>query len=87
MKAATKLLQRTGLLSDASMRGLLDLFQGQTNKVKYRKLRLNLATETHKNLKVLAKIDVPRYLSSVKLDYDRKVHEQAEFILTTTVTF
>ena len=87
VKAATEHLQRTGLLSDASMRGLLDLFQGKTNRIKSRKLRLNLTTEVHKNLKVLAKIHVPRYLSSGNIDYDRKVQEQTEYILTTTVTF
>ncbi len=87
MEAATELLQRTGLSGDANMRGLLDIFQGQNIRIKSRTLKLNLTTEVHRNLKVLANLKVPSYLASLEADYDRKVHEQTEYILTITVNF
>ncbi len=83
MEAATELLQRTGLSGDANMRGLLDIYI----RIKSRTLELNLTTEVHRNLKVLANLKVPSYLASLEADYDRKVHEQTEYILTITVNF
>ncbi len=87
VQAANEFLQQTGLSADTSMRGLLDIFQRQTNKIKSRKLELNLTTEAHRNLKVLANFNVPEFLTSLEIDYERKVHEQTEYTLTIAVEF
>ena len=87
VKAATELLQRTGLSGDANMRGLLNIFQGQNIKIKSRTLELNLTTEVHRNLKVLANLKVPKFLASLEADYDSKVQEQTEYTLNITVNF
>ena len=87
VKAATELLQRTGLSGDANMRGLLNIFQGQNIKIKSRTLELNLTTEVHRNLKILANLKVPKFLASLEADYDSKVQEQTEYTLNITVNF
>ena len=86
-EAATELLQRTGLSGDANMRGLLNVFQGQNIKMKSRTLELNLTTEVHRNLKVLANLKVPKFLASLEADHDSKVQEQTEYTLNITVNF
>ena len=85
VQAADEFLQRTGLSGDMSMRGLLDIFQRQSNKIKSRRIELNLTIEAHRNLKVLANLNVPRFLTSLEIDYERKVHEQTEYTLTLAV--
>ena len=86
-EAAAELLQRTGLSGDANMRGLLNIFKGQNIKIKSRTLELNLTTEVHRNLKVLANLKVPKFLASLEADYDSKVQEQTEYTLKVTVNF
>ena len=86
-EAATELLQRAGLSGDVIMRGLLSMFRGQNNKIKSRTLALNLTTEVHRNLKVLAGLNVPKFLASMGADYDSKVQEQTEYTLNITVNF
>ena len=84
--AARELLRQTGLSGDAYMRTLLDIRQNPNNSIKSRQLRLNMATETQRNLNVLANLNVPAYLS-LEAGYDRHVREQTEFTLTIKVDF
>ena len=84
--AARELLRQTGLSGDAYMRTLLDIRQNPNNPIKSRQLRLNMATETQRNLNVLANLNVPAYLS-LEAGYDRHVREQTEFALTIKVDF
>lgn len=83
--AAQKLLKQTGLLSDANMRSLLALRQGQNNMLTSRKLHLNMTSEVQRNLNVLANLDL--LFLSLEAGYDRHVREQTEFILTVKVDF
>ena len=89
VKAANAFLQRTGLWGDTSMRGLLDIVQSQTNKIKSRKIELNLMTEARRNLKVLANLKLKslRLPISLETKYDREEHEQTEYTLTIAVKF
>ena len=87
LEAATKYLQQHRLSNDVGMSGLLDIFRNPNNRIKSRKLTLNLTTETHKNLKVLADLKVPKFLASLQADYDRRIKEKTEYILTTEVEF
>ena len=85
ISAATELLNRTGLVSDANMRSLLDLRQNSSNLLKSRELRFNMTSETQCNLNVLANLNVP--FISLEAGYDRHVREQTEFTLTIKVDF
>ena len=87
LEAADELLQRTGLIYDSSMRGLRDIFQNRKNRIESRELTLNLTTETHRNLRVLAGLKVPESLVSVQADFERRIKEKTEYILTTEVLF
>ncbi len=86
MLAARQLLNRTGLISDANIRSLLELRQNPSNPLKSRKLHFNMTSETQRNLNVLASFNKPIFLS-LEADYDRHIREQTEFTLTTKVDF
>ena len=87
MEAANQLLERTGLLGDPNMGGLLEIFRGQNIRIKSRTLELNLTTEVHRNLKVLANLKVPKFLASLEADHDSNVQEQTEYTLNITVSW
>ena len=87
VKSATELLERTSLSGDANMCGLLDIFQGQNIRIKSRTLELNLTTEVHRNLKVLANLKVPKFLASLEADHDSNVQEQTGYTLNITVSW
>ena len=84
--AAKELLKRTGLLGDANMRSLLEMCQNPNNQLRSRNLRLNMTSEVQRNLNVLARLDIPTFLS-LEAGYNRHEHEQTEFTLTINVEF
>ena len=87
VEAATQLLERIGLLGDPNMYGLLKIFQGQNIRIKRRTLELNLTTEVHRNLKILADLKAPKFLASLEADSDSNAQEQTEYTLNITVKF
>ena len=88
VQAATEFLQRTGLSSETIMQDMLNKAQIH-NKPKSSKINLNLTTEGHQNLKVLAnlKLKATRLPISLETNYDRKEHEQTEYTLAIAVKF
>lgn len=86
LQAAEEHLRRTGLSSDAEMRSLIDLRRNSNNLLASRELQLNLTSEVKRNYHVLAKLNLPAYIS-VEAGYDRHVREQTEFTLTIKVDF
>ena len=48
---------------------------------------MNLTTEVHRNLKVLANLKVPKFLASLEADHDSNVQEQTEYTLNITVSW
>ena len=84
--AAEEHLKQTGLSGNADMRNLIDLRRNPNNLLTSRKIKLNLTSETQRNLDVLANLDVPVFLS-LEAGYKRQVREQTEFILTVKVDF
>ena len=88
IQAATEFLQRTGLSSETIMQDMLNKAQIH-NKSKSAKINLNLTTEGHQNLKVLANLDLKATKLPISLEtsYDRKKHEQTEYTLTIAVKF
>lgn len=89
VEAAQELLTRTGLLSDASMRSLVDLRGSSRNPISSRHLQVNMTTETRRNLNVLArcKLGGLAKVISLEADYGRHVEEQTEFSVTIKVDF
>ena len=84
--AVQELLERTGLLGDAKMRSLLKMCQNPNNRLTSRNLRLNMTSEVQRNRNILARLDIPAFLS-LEADYDSHIHEQTEFTLTIKVEF
>lgn len=82
---AERFLRETGLLGDANMRSLLKS-QRPKNPLTSRKLRLNVTSETQRNLDVLANFKAPTFLS-LEAGYDRHIKEKTEFTLTIRVDF
>lgn len=88
IQAATEFLQRTSLSSETIMQDMLNKAQIH-NKSKSAKFNLNLTTEGHQNLKVLANLDLKATKLPISLEtsYDRKKHQQTEYDLTIAVKF
>ena len=88
VQAATEFLQRTGLSSETIMQDMLNKAQIH-NKPKSSKINLNLTTEVHQNIKVLASLDLraTRLPISLEGNYDRKEYERTEYTLTIAVKF
>lgn len=84
--AAERLLRRTGLWADPSMRTLFEMRREGNNKLKTRKLVLNLSSEAKSNLNVVGRLKVPTFVQ-MSAEYDRVVKEQQDYILTVTVNF
>ena len=88
IQAATEFLQRTGLSSETIMQDMLNKAQIH-NKPKSAQINLNLTTEGHQNLKVLASLNLKatRLPISLESNYDRKEYERTEYTLTVAVKF
>lgn len=84
--AAKKLLKQKGLLTDPSMGSLLEMCQSLNNQIESHSLKLDITSEVQRNLNVLARLDIPAFLS-LEAGYDRHVREQTEFTLTIKVEF
>ena len=88
IQAATEFLQRTGLSSETIMQDMLNKAQIH-NKPKSSKINLNLTSEGHQNLNVLASLNLRATKLPISLEssYDRKEHERTEYTLTIAVKF
>ena len=88
IQAATEFLQRTGLSNETIMQDMLNKAQIH-NKPKSSKINLNLTSEGHQNLKVLASLNLRATKLPISLEssYDRKEYERAEYTLTIAVEF
>ena len=89
MQAATEFLQRTGLSSDVQMRHLLDISQIQNNRPKSWNITLQVTTEVHRNLRILASLNLRATKLPISLEgsYDLKEHKRTEYSLTIAVKF
>ncbi|MEO7035875.1 MAG: hypothetical protein ABI548_18210 [Polyangiaceae bacterium] len=83
---AEKLLRRTGLWSDSSLRSLLDMRRDAKNQLRTRELALSLSNEAKTNLSVVGRLKVPAFVS-LSAAYDRIAREQHDFTLTVVVRF
>lgn len=86
IEAAEQLLRRTSLWADSNMRTLIEMRREGVNQLKTRKLVLSLSSEAKSNLKVVGRIEVPKFVR-LSIDYERVINEQQEYILTVTVNF
>ena len=88
IQAATEFLQQTGLSSETIMQDMLNKAQIH-NKPKSSKINLNLTSEGHQNLNVLASLNLRATKLPISLEssYDRKEHERTEYTLTIAVKF
>jgi len=84
--AAERLLRRTGLWSDPSMRTLIEMRRDGSNRLMTRKLVLSLSSEARSNLNVVGRLKVPAFVK-LSTEYDRVVREQYEYELTALVHF
>lgn len=83
---AERLLRRTGLSSDPSMRTLLEMRREGKNQLRSRKFIINLSSEVKNNLKVVSKLHIPTFVTLL-VQYDQVVHEQHDYTLTVLVRF
>ena len=88
VQTATEFLQQTGLSNETIMQDMLNKAQ-ISNKLKSAKIGLNLITEGHQNLKVLANLNLEATKLPISLEsnYDRKEYERTEYTLTVAVKF
>lgn len=86
LEAAEALLRRTGLLSDPSMRSLLDMRRDSANQLLTRRLTLSLSSEAKSRLSVAARLKVPAYVK-LSADYERVTREQYDYTLVVNVRF
>ncbi len=86
IESAEKLLQRTGLLSDQYMRDLLEMRRDGSNHLLSRTLKLNLSSESSRNLSAVGRLTVPTFID-VSAEYKRIVQERHEYIATVFVSF
>ena len=84
--AAEKLLRRTGLLADPSMRTLFEMRRDGVNQLLTRKLTLSLSNEAKSNLNVVGRLKVPKFVT-LSVEYDRVIKEQHDYTLTVLVKF
>lgn len=84
--AAERLLRKTGLWSDLTMRTLLEMRQDGANRLMTRKLVLNLSSEARSNLNVVGRLKIPVFVK-MNAEYNSVVSEQHDYTLTVTVRF
>ncbi len=86
LKKAEELLHEKGLLDEPIMRSLLEIRRSPDNVIHERRLTLNLSTESKRNLKIIAKLQVPKYVS-LECEYHSSIQEQKDFNITLQVVF
>ncbi|MCL2823574.1 MAG: hypothetical protein FWD57_06245 [Polyangiaceae bacterium] len=84
--AAEMHLRRTRLLADANMRSLLDMRRHSANRLMSRSLTISLSSESKKNLRVAARLEIPQFLG-IGVAVEREVVEQHELTVTVAVKF
>ncbi len=84
--SAERLLREKNLITDPSMRPLLEMRRGGTNQLLEHRLVLNLSSETRSNFKVAASLKLPALLKFSN-EFSRLVQEQIEYALTVVVRF
>lgn len=85
LEAADSHLLKYQLLSDISMKSLIDQRKG-SNPIKSRELTLSLSEESRKTLRVVSDIKIPTY-ANLQAELDRVKKEEYEFTLTINVEF
>jgi len=86
IEAAEHLLRQTGLSTDLNIRTLIEMRRGGGNRLKSRKLVLNLSSEAKSHLALAGRIKVPAFVK-LSTELDRVVKNKDDFTLTVTVNF
>lgn len=86
VEAAVQLLQQHALEQDPTMRGLVDLFRHDSNRVRAQEVWLNVTSEASRELKAVASLKIPVTLAISASFSDLKTQVQ-ELIVELTVTF
>lgn len=89
-EAAEKFLRSKHLITDSNMKTLLEMSRATTNRIKKRKLKLNLSNESKHNLNIAGRLEVnvlPVSGGSAGGSFDRNATSSNEYILTVEVEF
>jgi hypothetical protein len=85
LEAAEKLLRSSRLAGDPNMKSLLQARKAAGNALTKRTLTVNLSTEANKNLKVVARLNLPKIAFGA--EYESAVKQTKEYRLTLEVLF
>ena len=85
LKAAEKLLREKRLMGDSNMTSLLDI-RRSSNKIISRIVNLSLTDESQTNLKIVASMKIPVFLS-IDASHQKAIKKRIEFNLSLKVTF
>lgn len=88
-EGAEKFLRSKHLFADPNMRTLLDMSRSTTNRLRRRKLILNLSSESKHNLGVAGRLEISAIASGGEVDaaLEKKTKSSTEYILTVKVEF
>jgi len=86
LEGAESFLRTKRLWGDKTMHSLFEQFSYSTNRMKERKLHLDLSSEVQKSLSVIAKIGIPSFLECAA-EYQIKLKEKSTYSLHVTIRF
>lgn len=88
IEAACSLLQNTRLITkNPEMYSLIEMRKGKNNRLKSSQVMLNLSEETNSIFQFIGTLNLPNYLTKIKIHYENALTEKSEYTLKMLVTF
>ena len=87
LEGAARRAEETGLCNDTIVRGLIDMAKLPNNRIKSRELNLSLTTETSNLFRMVVRIGVPQFLTSVAADFEVAKRHRGGCVLKIRVEF